>query len=99
MSKKNEVLAAAERLALNLGASPSAIEQIKSELSTIWGGDTREASAPAAPETRTFNVQVGVEVLASAHARQSDVETAVRQALEGAAARRSEVVSVSVAGA
>ncbi len=99
MSKKNEVLAAAERLARNLGASPSAVERIKDELSSIWGGESREAAAPAAPETRTFNVAVGVEVLASAHAGQRDVEAAVRQALEQAASRRDEVVSISVAGA
>jgi tRNA nucleotidyltransferase/poly(A) polymerase len=100
MSKKSQVLEAAERLARNLGASPSAVERIKEELSTIWGGDDRaEAAAPAAPRTTTFNVQVGVEVLASVGARQSDVEEAVRQALSAAASRRDEVVSFSVAGA
>lgn len=99
MSKKSEVLEAAERLARNLGASTSAVERIKSELSSIWGDDTREAAAPEAPRTQTFNVQVGVEVLASSHAGQRDVEAAVRQALESAASRRSEVVSISVAGA
>lgn len=99
MSKKNQVLEAAERLARNLGASPSAVERIKEELSTIWGGDTAEAAAPAAPRTTTFNVQVGVEVLASTGATRYDVEEAVRQALESAASRRDEVVSISVAGA
>ena len=99
MSKKNEVLTVAERLARSLGATTSQIEQAKRELSAVWGDDTREAAAPAAPRTATFNVQVGVEVLASSHASQRDVEAAVRQALESAAARRDEVVSISVAGA
>lgn len=99
MSKQSQVLAVAEDIARSFGATTSQIQAVKARLSSVWGGDTSPASAPAAPETRTFNVQVGVEVLASAHARQSDIEAAVRQALEGAAARRSEVVSVSVAGA
>jgi hypothetical protein len=98
MSKKSEALAVAERIARSFGASTSQIEQAKAELSRVWGTDT-QASAPAAPATRTFNVQVGVEVLVSSHASQHDVEAAVRQALESAAARRSEVVSISVAGA
>lgn len=97
MSKKSEALAAAERIARSWGASTSQIESVKRELATVWGDDT--PAAPAAPRTTTFNVQVGVEVLASTGARQSDIEAAVRQALESAASRRSEVVSISVAGA
>lgn len=97
MSKKTQVLEAAERLARQLGAS-HAVEQIKRELSAIWGEDA-PAAAPAAPATRTFNVTVGVEVLASARAGQRDVEEGVRQALERAASTRDEVVSLSVAGA
>jgi hypothetical protein len=99
MSKKNQVLTVAEQIARSLGASTSQIESVKSQLSAVWGDDTREAAAPAAPATRTFNVTVGVEVLASARAGQHDVENAVRQALESAASRRDEVVSISVAGA
>ena|SRR5688572_33511940 len=99
MSKKNEVLAVAEKLARELGALPSTIESIKRTLSSIWGEDASEQAAPAAPETRTFNVVVGVEVLASAYASQRDVEEGVRQALEQAASQRDEVVSLSVAGA
>lgn len=99
MSKKTEALAVAEQIARSLGASTSQIESVKRQLGAVWGDDTREAAAPAAPRTTTFNVQVGVEVLASTGARQSDIEAAVRQALESAASRRSEVVSISVAGA
>lgn len=98
MSKKSEALAVAERIARSLGASTSQIESVKSQLAAVWGEDT-PAAAPAAPATRTFNVQVGVEVLASAHASQRDVEEGVRQALSAAASRRDEVVSFSVAGA
>ncbi len=97
MSKKSEALAVAERIARSLGASNSQIESVKSQLGAVWGDDT--PAAPAAPRTQAFNVQVGVEVLASTGARQSDIEAAVRQALESAASRRSEVVSISVAGA
>ncbi len=97
MSKKNEALAVAERIARSLGASQSQIDSVKRELSTVWGEDsTPQAAAPA---TDTFNVQVGVEVLRSSRASQRDVEAAVRQALEQAASRRDEVVSISVAGA
>ncbi len=100
MSKQSQVLAVAERLAYRLGASVSQIDAIKRELSAIWVGDqSTTPAAPARPATRTFNVSVGVEALASAHAGQHDVEAAVRQALESAAGRRDEVVSISVAGA
>ncbi len=101
MSKQSQVLAVAEEIARSFGASASQIDSVKARLSAVWGqGESRtEAAAPAAPATRTFNVQVGVEVLASARAQQHDVEAAVRQALEQAASRRDEVVSISVAGA
>ena len=99
MSKKNEALAVAERIARSLGASTSQIESVKSQLAAVWGEDTTTPSAPAAPRTTTFNVQVGVEVLAWVGASQRDVEEGVRQALEAAASRRDEVVSFSVAGA
>lgn len=98
MSKKTEALAVAERIARSLGASTSQIESVKSQLAAVWGEDTR-AERRIAPRTRTFNVQVGVEVLASAHASQRDIEEGVRQALSAAASRRDEVVSFSVAGA
>lgn len=98
MSKKNAVLAKAEEIARSFGISQSQVDSVKAQLASIWGEGATEAPAPAAPETRTFNVQVGVEVLASVGARQSDIEQAVRTALESAAARRDEVVSVSVAG-
>lgn len=100
MSKKNEALNVAERIARSFGASASQIESAKRQLSAVWGEVTAATpSAPAAPATRTFTVQVGVEVLASAYASQRDVEEGVRQALEAAASRRDEVVSFSVAGA
>lgn len=99
MSKKSEALAVAERIARSLGATTSQIESVKRELATVWGGSDASPVAPAAPRTQTFNVQVGVEVLASAHASQRDIEEGVRQALTAAASRRDEVVSFSVAGA
>jgi len=98
MSKQTAVLAKIDEVARRHGVSHLA-EGLKEEFSSLWGDDTREAAAPAAPRTNTFNVQVGVEVLASSYAGQRDVEAAVRQALESAAARRDEVVSISVAGA
>lgn len=96
MSKKNEVLAVAERLALELGALRY-VELIKQELSAVWG---EKEEAPATyPATDTFTVQVGVEVLSSAGASPELVEDAVREALESAASGRDEVVSISVASA
>jgi hypothetical protein len=94
MSKKNEVLAKVEEIARRHGAG-HLIEGIKQELSSVWGSET----PAAAPATRTFNVTVGVEVLASAHATQADIEEGVKAALDAAASRRDEVVSLSVAGA
>lgn len=96
MSKKTEVLNKIEELARRHGAG-HLVDSLKREVGSIWGEDA--PAAPAAPATRTFNLTVGVEVLASTGAGQYDVEQAVRQALESAASRRSEVVSLSVAGA
>jgi len=98
MSKKNEVLAKVEEIARSFGVSQQQLGSIKGQFSAIWGEDEAPA-APAAPETRTFNVAVGVEVLASVGAYQSAVEAAVREALESAASGRDEVVSLSVAAA
>lgn len=98
MSKKNEVLAKVEEIARRHGAD-HLVDTIKREVGSIWGSTDETPAAPAAPETRTFNVLVGVEVLASAYASQHDVEEGVRQALQQAAATRDEVVSFSVTSA
>lgn len=99
MSKKQEVLAKVEEIARRHGAG-HLVDTIKREVGGIWGADEASAAAPApAPRTRTFNVLVGVEVLESAQAYQSAVESAVKEALESAAAGRDEVVSLSVTGA
>ncbi len=100
MSKRDAVLAKVDEIARRLGAGHLA-DTVKREIAAVWGAGSDEARrvAPAAPATDTFNVQVGVEVLRSTGARQSDVEAAVKQALETAASRRNEVVSISVAGA
>ncbi len=97
MSKQSKVLEVAAEIARSFGASQSQINEAKRKLAEVWGESS--PAAPAAPETRTFNVQVGVEVLASVGARQSDVENAIRAAVEQAASGRDEVVSISVAGA
>lgn len=99
MSKQTAVLAKIDEVARRHGVSYLAAA-LKEEFSSLWSKTEDEApAAPAAPSTDTFNVTVGVEVLSSAYARQSDVEAGVRAALEQAASRRDEVVSFSVAGA
>lgn len=94
MSKQSAVLAKVDEIAARLGVRHLA-DGIKREISSVWGEDT--PAAPAAPATTTFDLLVGVEVLNSAGARRGDVVAAVKQALDSAASRRSEVVSLSVA--
>lgn len=98
MSKKNEVLAKVEEIARRYGGA-HLVDVVKREVGAIWGESAETPAAPAAPETRTFNVLVGVEVLASVGAYPAAVERAVEEALTQAAASRDEVVSISVTSA
>lgn len=98
MSKKNEVLAKVEEIARRHGAG-HLVDTIKREIGSVWGESAETPAAPAAPETRTFNVLVGVEVLASVGAYPAAVERVVEETLTQAAASRDEVVSISVTSA